>query len=179
MSVSNVGTLRNQSATSGSSLDAEQERALFQLMGQLEQILVRMDDIGASKRLPGSIEVAKELLVELVDFSEKRYEKDLTTPLVDQVCDFHESTKRLEKMLGGQSWSGFAALIGIKMSYSDEIKAMFQQLGRDVLAVVGGFFQLFESRFASPDQASEWHANSQVFLDDIVRRWKIDDDRRS
>jgi len=71
MSVSNVGTLRNHSATSGTSLDAEQGRALFQLMGQLEQILVRMDEFGASKRLPGYIEVAKELLIELVEFSER------------------------------------------------------------------------------------------------------------
>lgn len=178
MSVSDVGTRRNQSATAGSSPDAEQERALFQLMGQLEQILVRLDDVGATKRVPGSIEIAKELLVELVEFSEKRYEDSLTAPLVDRVCDFHQGTKRFEKMLGGQSWSGFAALIGIKMSYSDEIKAMFQQLGRDLLEVVDGFFQLFESRFASPDQASEWHANSQVFLDDLVRRWNVEGDRR-
>ena len=174
MSVSNVGTVQNQSAQAGTPGDAEHERLLFQLMGKLEQILVRLDEVPATKRLAGSLEVAKEILVEIVEFSEQRYEKSSTKPLIDQVCDFHDSTKRFQRMHGGQSWNGFAALIGIKMSYSDETKAMFQELGRDLLEVVSGFFQLFESRFSAADKSSEWHANAQVFLDDLVRRWNVD-----
>lgn len=174
MSVSNVGELKNQSAAPGASQDAEHERLLFQLMGKLEQILVRMDEVGASHRLSGTIEIAKEILVELIEFSEERFDQSRTEPLIDQVCDFHELTKRFERMLGGQSWNGIAALIGIKMSYSEEVKAMFAQLGCDVLEVVNGFFQMFESQFSSADQASEWRANSQVFLEDLARRWTVD-----
>lgn len=174
MSVSNVNTLQGQALAAGGSQDAELERALFQLMGQLEQVLVRLDPLSGAKRLPGSIEIAKEILVALIEFSDGRFAKSQTTALIDQVCDFHELTKRFERMLGGQSWNGFAALIGIKLSYSDEIKAMFQQLGRDLMEVVGNFFQLFESRFQSADQASEWQASSQVFLDDLVRKWNTD-----
>jgi hypothetical protein len=174
MSVSNFGKVFGQTPTAGPSCDAELERALFQLMGQLEQILVRMDAVSETKRLPGSIEIAKELLVELVEFAEARFEKAELLPLIDRVCDFHDHTKRLEKMLGGQSWNGFAAFIGIKMSYSDEVKAMFQELGKGLIEAIGGFFQLFESRFQSRDDASEWEASSQVFLDDLIRRWNLD-----
>ena len=174
MSVSNIGKSHGQPAGAVTSRDAELERALFQLMGQLEQILVRMDAVSESKRVPGSVEIAKEILVELVEFSEARFEKASLKPLIDQVCDFHEHTKRLEKMLGGQSWSGFAAFIGIKVSYSDEVKAMFQELGKGLTDAIGGFFQLFESKFQSKDDASEWEAGSQVFLDDLIRRWNLD-----
>lgn len=179
MSVSDVNTLQCQEIATGDTRDTEHERALFQLMGQLEQILARLDSLTGSKRLPGSIEIAKELLVGLIEFSEQRFEKTQTSGLIEQVCDFHELTKRFERMLGGQSWNGFAALIGIKMSYSDEIKAMFQQIGRDLLEVVGNFFQLFESRFQSMDQASDWQASSQVFLDELVRKWNVDEQGRS
>ena len=174
MSVSKVGTLKAQAQAAGQSRDAEHERLLFQLMGQLEQILVRMDALSDSKRLPGSIEIVKEILVELVEFSEPRFDKESLRPLINKVCDFHEATKRFEKMMGGQSWNGFAALIGIKMSYSDEIKVMFQELGRDLIEAIFGFFQLFESRFESPDKASEFKAGSQVFLDDLVGRWNLE-----
>lgn len=176
MSVSQVGSPRLSASGSGS--DTELERSLFQLMGKLEQVLVRVDSLPASKKLPGSIEIAKEILVELVEFSDERFDQSQTGPVIDQVCDFHEATKRFEKMLGGQSWNGFAAFIGIKMSYSDEIKLMFQQLGQDMLAVVGGFFALFESHFQSGDQATEWKDSAQVFLDDLVRRWNIDGEKR-
>ena len=174
MSVSKVGKVSGQSPAAAPSRDAELERALFQLMGRLEQILVRMDAVSESKRLPGSIEIAKEILVEVVEFSESRFEKAALLPLIDQVCDFHEHSKRLEKMLGGQSWNGFAAFIGIKISYSDEVKAMFQELGKGLADAIGGFFQLFESKFQSRDEASEWQAGSQVFLDDLIRRWNLD-----
>lgn len=179
MSVSNVNAIQDQAMAVGNSQDAELERALFQLMGQLEQILVRLDALSGTKRLPGTIEIGKELLVAMIEFSEGRFEKTQTAALIDQVCDFHELTKRFERMLGGQSWNGFAALIGIKMSYSDEIKAMFQQVGSELLEVVGNFFQMFESRFQSADQASEWRASSQVFLDDLVRKWNSDGQGRS
>ncbi len=174
MAVSNVGSLFDQSAAFGPSQDAEHERCLFQLMGQLEQILVRLDTLNGSKRFSGSVEIAKEILVELVEFSESQFPKDQSKVLIDQVCDFHESTKRFERMLGGQSWSGFAALIGIKPSYSAEVKAMFQQLGLDLIEVVGESFRLFESRFESTEQVSEWQASSQVFVDDLIRRWKTE-----
>jgi hypothetical protein len=171
--------MSEQSLAAGQSRDAELEREMFQLMGQLEQILVRMDTVGESKRLSGSIEIAKEILVELVEFSEQRFKKEPLNPLINQVCDFHEHTKRFEKLLGGQSWNGFAALIGIKLTYSDEAKAMFQELGRDLIEVIGGFFQLFESRFQSRSEASEWSASTQVFLDDLVRRCNLDGRVRS
>lgn len=173
MSVSKVGPVNVQPA-SGASSDAEHERVLFQLMGRLEQILVRMDSLSDSKRVPGSIEIVKEILVELVEFSEPRFEKEPLERLIDKVCDFHEATKKFEKMVGGQSWNGFAAFIGIKMSYSDEVKAMFQELGRDLVEAVFGFFQLFEQRFESKEKASEFSAGSTVFLDDLVRRWNLD-----
>ncbi len=43
MSVSKAGTITKPSAALVPSKDAEYERELFQLMGQLEQILVRLD----------------------------------------------------------------------------------------------------------------------------------------
>ena len=92
MTVSEVSSTYNQSATTGTAQDLERERDLFQLMGQLEQILVRLDTVSASKKLPGSIEIAKEILVELVEFSDERLGKDSATDLIGQVCDFHEST---------------------------------------------------------------------------------------
>lgn len=174
MSVSKVGMVHDRSPAAGQTPDSEHERALFQLMGQLEQILVRLDTVSDSKRLPGSIEIGKEILVELVEFSEQRFEKEPLKVLINQVCDFHELTKRFEKMVGGQSWNGFAAWIGIKMSYPDEVKAMFQELGRILIEIIGGFFQLFESRFQSRHDVSEWEAGSQVFVDDVIRRWNLD-----
>ncbi len=179
MSVSKAGLVYDPSAALGSSQDAEHERALFQLMGQLEQILVRLDAVGESKRLAGSIEIAKEILVELVEFSEKRFEKQSLAALIDHVCDFHELTKQFERMLGGQSWNGLAAFIGIKLSYSEDSKLMFQQLGLDLIAILTGYFDLFESRFQSREQATEWEAGAKVFLDDVVRHWNIDARARS
>ena len=172
MSVSNVGSVYGQSAGTGSSDDAEHSRALFQLMGRLEQILSRLDAVTGAKRLPGAIETSKEILVELVEFSEERFEKNRTDAAIGRVCDFHENTKRFERMLGGQSWNGFAAFIGIKLSYSDEVKAIYRQLGADLRDIVEQFFQLFESRFLSGEHAAEWHASVDVFLDDLVRKWK-------
>jgi hypothetical protein len=179
MSVSKVGPTTKPSALAAPPQDAEFERELFQLMGQLEQILVRLDAVSSSKRLPGSIEIAKEILVELVEFAEPRFKKESLTGIIGQVCDFHEQTKQFERLLGGPSWNGIAAFIGIKMSYSDEVKTMFQRLGRDLIEIVGGFFQLFEARFHSRAQASEWQASSQVFVDDVIRRWNADSRVRS
>jgi hypothetical protein len=174
MSVSKVATITKPFDNALPGQDAEHERELFQLMGQLEQILVRLDEVSAAKRLTGSIEIAKEILVELVEFSDSRFKKESLAELIDQVCDFHEKTKQLERLLGGPSWNGIAALIGIKPSYPDEVKTMFQQLGRDLIEIIGGFFEQFESRFQSRSQASEWQANSQVFVDDVIRRWNAE-----
>ncbi len=95
------------------------------------------------------------------EFSDTRFKKESLAAVINQVCDFHEQTKQLDRLLGGPSWNGIAALIGIKLSYPDEVKTMFQQLGRDVIEIIGGFFQLFESRFLSPEQASEWQASTR------------------
>lgn len=179
MSVSKAGTITKPSSVAVPTPDAEFERELFQLMGKLEQILARLDAVSSAKRLPGSIEIAKEILVELVEFSEPRFKKEQLKGLIDQVCDFHEQTKQFEKLLGGPSWNGIAAFIGIKMSYPEEVKTMFQRLGRDVMAIIGGFFHLFESRFSSRAQAAEWQANSKVFVDDVIRRWNADSRVRS
>ena len=179
MSVSNVGSVSDPSASAGRSQDAEYGRALFQLMGRLEQILARLDAITGAKRLPGAIELSKEILVELVEFTEERFDKSQTNPLIGRVCDYHANTKRFERMLGGQSWNGFASLIGIKLSYPDEVKAIYQQIGLDLIEIVGQYFQLLESRFLSGETITEWQASVEVFLDDFVRRWNTDNDGRS
>jgi hypothetical protein len=179
MSVSKAGSFAKPSGTAVPSKDTGFERELFQLISQLEQILARLDAVSAAKRLPSSIEIAKELLVELLEFSQPRFKKESLTAIIEQVCEFHEQTKQFERLLGGPSWNGIAAFIGIKMSYSEEVKTMFQRLGRDVIEIVGGFFQLFESRFHSREQASEWQASSQVFVDDVIRRWNADGRARS
>lgn len=174
MSVSKAGAMTKPSALAVPTQDAEFERELFQLMGELEQVLVRLDAVSAAKRLPASIEIAKEILVELLEFAQPRFQKESLTGIIDQVCEFHEQTKQSERLLGGASWNGIAAFIGFKMSYSDEVKTLFQRLGRDLIEMIGGFFQLFESRFTSREQASEWQASSQVFVDDVIRRWNAE-----
>ncbi len=179
MTVSNVGSVSNRSAGAERSQDAEHARLMFQLMGRLEQILARLDGFSGAKRLPGAMEISKEILVELVEFAEERFDKPQTDALIGQVCDYHENTKRFERMLGGQSWNGFASLIGIKLSYSDEVKAIYQQLGVDLVEIVGGYFQLLGSRFLSGEAVADWQASAEVFLDDLVRRWNTLSDGRS
>ena len=179
MSVSNVGSVSDPSAGADRSQDAEHGRAMFQLMGRLEQILARLDTITGAKRLPGAIGISKEILVELVEFTEERFDKPQTDALIGRVCDYHENTKRFERMLGGQSWNGFASLIGIKLSYSDEVKAIYQQIGLDLIQIIDQYFRLLESRFLSGETGAEWQASVEVLIDDLVRRWSADSDGRS
>lgn len=174
MSVSKAGAMTKPPALAVPSKDADFERELFQLMGQLEQILARLDEVSAAKRLPVTIEIAKEIFVELLEFAQPRLGKESLKAIIDQVCEFHEQTKQFERLLGGPSWNGLAAFMGFKMSYSEEVKTMFQRLGKDVIEILGAFFQLFESRFSARKQASEWQASSQVFVDDVIRRWNAD-----
>jgi hypothetical protein len=174
MSVSKAGAMTKPSSLAAPAKDADFQRELFQLMGQLEQILARLDEVSAAKRLPVTMEVAKEVLVELLEFSQPRFGKEAQKSIIDQVCAFHEQTKNLERLLGGPSWNGLAAFIGFKMSYSDDVKTMFQRLGKDMIEILSGFFQLFESRFSARKEATEWQASSQVFVDDVIRRWNAD-----
>ena len=103
MSVSKAGSPTKPSGTAVPSKDTGFERELFQLISQLEQILARLDEVSTAKRLPSSIEIAKELLVELLEFSQPRFKKESLKPIIDQVCEFHEQTKQFERLYKGRT----------------------------------------------------------------------------
>jgi hypothetical protein len=154
--------------------DTDLEARLFQLMGRLEQTLVRL---GETQGAPGTrhqtaaVDLAKEMLVDVLEFAANELEPAGIDELTDRACELHEVTKQFERMIGKQSWSGIAGFFGIKAAAVDGTDAAYERLGREFVDLYASFLAVFVRHFHAADKAAEWQSSCEVFLDDFARKW--------
>ena len=151
--------------------DGELENGLIQLMGRLEQMLIRLDDVKQDRHIPLTLKLAKKMLVEVLNFAESRLSQEVLTPPIARLCQVHAQTKQFERLLGDPSWNGFAQFLGFQPTYSDGTESAFEKLGGDFIELFSEFFTTFADHFNSTEKADEWKASCQVFLDDLARKW--------
>ena len=138
------------------------------LLSELAHLLDRLDREAKSARLSGAIDVAKDILVEMLEFDAHHFGNDSVAPVLGRVCELRDMARDIQSLVGRSFWS---RLFGGDHQHDELRQQAYRQLGeefavgyRELLSVIDGNFEMHET-------TNEWRASCRVFVDDFRRRW--------
>lgn len=142
------------------------------LLARLEQLLARLEEAKKSGRTTALLGRAKEMMVELLDFAEPRFdERTLDAPL-QRTREVYQAVKQFEQHSGNQSLGGIGRLFGVdhaqKGEFDDEA---YRQLGVDLAGLYRQFFALFAGQFDDETAAQRWQSCSLALVGEFQQKW--------
>lgn len=147
--------------------DGMLSNAAISLLCRIQHFNDQIDHPLTSDKRIAAIEVACEILIEIIQFSqsmgleETRDEKDVLTNLVDR-------KKLVAAMLKKQSWS---EMIGLDPDRSRVKDQEYAQLGFRFEDLFSKRLSKLDALVADPEHAREWHEHWSEVVTEFSNRW--------
>ena len=143
------------------------EHALFSLLGRLDYELSRWTNSETTMLPTSRLESAEEMLVEILDFSEKWCTESESENVKQFAYELHKSAKHFRRLVTQESFNGRIR------STESGIDVVYSNIGSQ-------FHEAFESslsQFASDDtrtaDGTEWQAICETFLQNFHQQWEL------
>ena len=141
------------------------------LVARLEQLLARLDEAKKSGRTTAQLGRAKEMMVELLDFAEARFDETALESTLQRTREVYQAVKQFEHNAGSQNLGGIGRLFGVDHAQKTDADDAYRQLGDELIGLYRQFFELFDSRFEDETSAGRWHGCATALVDEFQRKW--------
>lgn len=151
--------------------DTALEGKLFLFMGQLEQEVMRLTPVAQDGDYTANVEIAKDLLVDILEFAEQNFEAARLESHFDRAAEFHELTRHFERLLGSNSWNGLISFFGMKATIAEGVPEAYGRWTDEFTVLVHDFCTAFVNHFQAAEKVTEWNASLSVLLGDMKKHW--------
>ncbi len=154
-----------------SSLDARDARLhddCIVLLGELVSRLDQLDRETKATRLSGAIDIAKDLLVEVLEFDASHFGNDAVAPQLGRVCELRDMARDVQSLVGRSFWR---RMFGGNQQHEELRHQAYRQLGEEFAVAYRELLSVIDGNFESHENANEWRASSRIFVDDFRRHW--------
>ena len=116
-------------------------------------------------------EVAKELLVELIDFAEAHFAPTKFEQTKVGILEVYKQTKDVEQRIQKDSWAGAKRLLGLGDQNRDELAQQYQELRDQYLSLIAEFFRACVADFADEDGRESVTEGGRLFVRELKKVW--------
>ena len=138
------------------------------LLSELVRLLDRLDRETKSKRLSGAIDVAKDVLIALLDFDTRQFGNDVVAHLLGRICELRDMARDVQSLVGRSFWS---RIFGSNDQHDELRQQAYRQLGEEFAVLYRELLSIIDGNFESQEKANEWRSSSRIFVDDFRRHW--------
>jgi hypothetical protein len=154
---------------SSESLDGQLENDCIQLLAQLESMIERLPSSNEKDaELVRALEIAKEMLVVVLDFVTLRFGHETVASSISQVCELRDSAKDLQMMLTRGFWK---SLLPKKTPQDPLTQHAYRQLGKEFAEVLSSTLGLVDSHYTNHTSIAEWRAGCAIMIDEFRQGW--------
>lgn len=148
--------------------DQRLESDCLLLLGRLQLLLEKLERKSSQDDTNGTVEVGKELLVELLEFVTVRFGDKAVASDLARICELRDSMRELQRLLGRTFW---AKLFRVESSHNDLRIQSYRQIGLDFADVLKDLLSVVDGHFNSRQKAAEWQSSSRSLIEDFRQRW--------
>ena len=138
------------------------------LLGELVRLLDQLDRETKSTRLSGAIDVAKDVLVELLEFDANHFGNDAVAPQLGRICELRDMARDIQSLVGRSFWS---RMFGRNNQHDELRHQAYRQPGEEFAIAYRELLSIIDGNFESHENANDWRASCRVFVDDFRRHW--------
>jgi hypothetical protein len=153
---------------SNTSQDAQLENDCIQVLAQLEIMVERLPLNGTDSEFDASLEIAKEMLVVVIDYVTQRFGQDTVAQELRRVCELRDSVRDLQQMLKRGFWKSLLS----KKTVDDPLtQHAYRQLGKEFAEVFASVLNQVNDFYQTPAALAEWRAGCGILIDEFQQRW--------
>ena len=161
--------LEGHRGDSQGSHESQLENDCIQLLAQLETMIERLPRPDRKNaNYDPALEIAKEMLVIVIDFVTRRFGHDAVADDLRRVCELRDSVKDLQQMLK----QGFWKSIFSKQTLDDPLtQHAYRQLGGEFAEVFGDILTQVNPHYSTTARVAEWRASCGILIDEFRQCW--------
>ena len=148
--------------------DRRIESACIGLLARLEQKSAKLELRGDQLQALVSIEFAKEILVEILEFIHEQFGSHIYVRDLSKICELRDRSRQLEEWKSRQFWKNLFRANRVDRTQFD---LMFQRLVRDFIALYESLFGRIERCYQTAEKAADWKTSYGVFTEELMQRW--------
>ena len=166
----------NQIVTDGSKQSPGSQDAFeiecVDLLCRLESKLAQLSRIKHDGPNLDTLDVAKLILVEIIDFGEPQLSDEEFGQIAPRISEVYERTKGLEEKVQQTPWTVVSRLWGKQKACEFEVTSAYEELNKDYALLIAEFFVLCVSRFeTSPPEKKSFLEGVDAFVSELGRHW--------
>lgn len=155
------------SASASESDDALLENECMQLFGRVDFILQKLDESGSQRSEINSIEMGREVLVEVLEFLSNQRGADGLTQDLPRVCAVRDQLKRYEKELKGWPIARILGWTPSRQVHEDE----FIRLGRELRTLCSDLLLSIQPLFNESQRSDRILDCCDALMNNLERLW--------
>lgn len=158
--------LERYSATAHEGADAQLESECLALLGRVDFILQRLDELPSRQELD-SIEAGREVLVEVLEFLSNQRGADALTDELARVCATRDMMKRYEKELKGWPLARMFGWTPSRQVHEGE----YMRIGKELRGLCSDLLGSVNSMFAEQDRLERVQDCCEALMNNMERLW--------
>lgn len=156
---------------SPSDQDDKYEHDIMVFMTSLERVLAPLAQKEGNKHVVAALDVSRELVRRVVEFSEKRFADEHLTVAFAKAQDVFTDSNVLQKSLSRLSARALAGILENGASDVSDYRFAYREVCRKLVEALKAYFAVLAAGFQNQEKGAMYRDTFDVFAADVEHVW--------